>query len=401
MNAWSDPTEHEQMEQVRRTVKNKKMPQVSYADDIMKRLGEMNMVSRKLTHKKGTWTKKIAIGVSAAAVLGGVVLGSGFVSPAMAEALKNIPLLGSVLQYNFDSSLQLASKSGLTTAPNLSVTRDGVTLNIKEVMFDGTRLVFMIERQGVEDEKIMSPYLPEDTVSVEGNTLEKVPVDKQKKGYLFTPNVFIQGQRLVYGMFTSAVGKREDGKLISNMAMYEVTKGLSEKNLPDEFDMTVKVDVSGFQEPFEFQVPVKNLSKSKILLKPDKTQSSGTFSYTVKQIELTPVTTRLIVDSKGQVPSNAEQSGDLSATKMYYDIVDQDGNQLEQHMLGLFHRSPDLEYHEDEAYSPFAKAPTSITIKPYTMTVKKDWSVIEDQEGKMLKTYHKDLEMTIPVPAQP
>ncbi|MCP3792929.1 DUF4179 domain-containing protein [Paenibacillus sp. CH40] len=400
MSAWQDQTEHEQMEQIRRTVQNKKMPQVSYTDDIMKRLGEMDGGSGKLTYKKGTWTKRVAVSASVAAVLGGLVLGSGFVSPAMAETLKNIPLIGSVFQYNFDRSLQQASKSGLTTTPHLSVSRDGVTLNIKEVMFDGTRLVFMIERQGVEDERIMSPYLPEEAVSVEGNTLEKVPVEKQKKGYLFTPKVFIEGQKMVYGSFTDAVGKKEDGKLIDNMAMFEITKGLSEKNLSDEFEITVKVNVSGFHEPFEFQVPVKNLSKNKILLKPDKTQGSGTFSYTVKQIELTTVTTRLIVDSKGKVPSTAEQSGDLSATKMYYDIVDQDGNQLEQHMLGLFHRSPDSEYHEDEAYSPFTKTPTSITIKPYTMTVKKDWSVIEDQEGNWAKTYHKDLEMTIPVPSQ-
>uniref|UniRef100_A0AAE9THG6 Uncharacterized protein n=1 Tax=Paenibacillus polymyxa TaxID=1406 RepID=A0AAE9THG6_PAEPO len=42
MSAWQDQTEHEQMEQIRRTVQNKKMPQVSYTDDIMKRLGEMD-----------------------------------------------------------------------------------------------------------------------------------------------------------------------------------------------------------------------------------------------------------------------------------------------------------------------------------------------------------------------
>ncbi|MEI0735868.1 hypothetical protein VQ056_02940 [Paenibacillus sp. JTLBN-2024] len=42
-------------------------------------------------------------------------------------------MIGSVFQYNFDPTLKQASISGLTTEPNLSVTRDGLTLNIKEV----------------------------------------------------------------------------------------------------------------------------------------------------------------------------------------------------------------------------------------------------------------------------
>lgn len=397
MSAWLDQTEEEQMMQIRRTVKQRKMPEVSYADRIMERVENMDRRSRRLSHRKGSWAKKTAISVSAAAVLGGVVLGSGFVSPVMADALKKVPLIGSVFQYNLDPSLKQASVSGLTTAPNLSVTRDGLTMSIKEVMYDGTRLAFMIERQGMDDDTVLSPYLPEGATNVSGEAQKKVPVEQQKKGYMFMPEVTIQGKTGFFGSFTDAVGKTEDGKFIRNMAMYEITSGLSEKQLPNEFDMTVKMNVSGFKEPFEFQVPVKNLAKGNVVLHPNQTQSSGSFSYTVKSIELTPVTTRLILDSKGSVPSTPEQSGEFSATKMYYDIVDQDGKPLDQKMIGFFHQNPKTEYHEDETYSPFAQKPTSITIKPYTMTVKKDWSVVEDGKGQPVKTYHKDLEMTIPV----
>ncbi|HWO53693.1 MAG TPA: DUF4179 domain-containing protein [Paenibacillus cookii] len=397
MSAWLDQTEEEQTMQIRRAVKQTKMPEVSYVNQIMERVENMDRRSRKSIHRKGGWVKKTAISVSAAAVLGGVVLGSGFVSPAMADALKNVPLIGSVFQYNFDPTLKQASISGLTTEPNLSVTRDGLTLNIKEVMYDGTRLAFMIERQGMDDDTVLSPYLPEGATNVSGETQKKVPVEQQKKGYLFMPEVTIQGKSGFFGSFTDAVGKTEDGKFIRNMAMYEITSGLSDKQLPNEFNMTVKMNVSGFKEPFVFQVPVKNLAKGNVVLHPNQTQSSGAFSYTVKTIEITPVTTRLVLDSQGSVPSTPEQSGEFSATKMYYDIVDQDGKALDQKMIGYFHQNPKTEYHEDETYSPFAKKPTSITIKPYTMTVNKDWSVVEDANGKPVKTYHKDLEMTIPV----
>lgn len=397
MNEWSDLTEEELMAHLRRTVKQKEMPQESYANQIMERLNEMSRSSRSERIGRGTWKKKAAISVTAAAMLGGVVMGSGFVSPVMADALKNVPWIGSVFQYNSDSTLQKASTTGLTTAPNLSVTRDGVTLSIKEVMFDGTRLAFAIERQGVDDDTMLSPYPPAGAKDEKGNLIQTVPLEQQKKGYIYMPEVNIQGHSKFFGMFTDAVGKTEDGQSIRNMAMYELTKGLTELNLPEAFDMSVKLNVTGIQEPFEFVVPVKNLAKGAVVLHPDQTQSSGGFSYTVKQVDLTPITTRLVLDSKGSVPVTSEQTGDLSPSKMYYDIVDQNGNPVQQNMIGYFNSSPGTEYHEDEAYKPFDKTPTSITIKPYTLTVKKDWTIVSDSKGEPLKTYHKDLEMTIPV----
>lgn len=397
MNKWSDLTEEEQMMQIRRTVKQTEMPQESYANQIMERLDGMSRSSRRESVRRGNWKKKTAISVTAAAMLGVLVMGSGFVSPVMADALKNVPWIGSVFQYNSDSSLKQASATGLTTLPNLSVTKDGVTLNIKEIMYDGTRLAFAIERQGMNDDKMISPYWPEGAEDENGNLIPTIPLEQQIKGYISIPEVHIQGDSKFFGSFTDAVGKTGDGQVIRNMAMYEITKGLTEKNLPETFDMTVKLNVSGIQEPFEFVVPVKNLAKGAVVLHPDQTQSSGNFSYTIKQVDLTPVTTRLVLDSKGKVPATPEQTGDLSPTKMYYDIVDQDGNQVQQNMIGYFNSSPGTEYHEDEAYLPFTKTPTAITIKPYTLTVNKDWTVISDSKGQPVKNYHKDLEITIPV----
>lgn len=88
MNEWSDLTEEELMAHLRRTVKQKEMPQESYANQIMERLNEMSRSSRSERIGRGTWKKKTAISVTAAAMLGGVVMGSGFVSPVMADALK-------------------------------------------------------------------------------------------------------------------------------------------------------------------------------------------------------------------------------------------------------------------------------------------------------------------------
>ncbi|MEI0735869.1 hypothetical protein VQ056_02945 [Paenibacillus sp. JTLBN-2024] len=48
-------------------------------------------------------------------------------------------------------------------------------------MYDGTRLAFMIERQGMDDDTVLSPYLPEGATNVSGETQKKVPVEQQKK----------------------------------------------------------------------------------------------------------------------------------------------------------------------------------------------------------------------------
>ncbi|MEO2205215.1 DUF4179 domain-containing protein [Paenibacillus pabuli] len=396
-NKCSELNEEEQILQIRRTVKQSKMPQESYANQIMERLDRMENRRRREPVQRGSWKKKTLVSMTSAAMLGVLVMGSGFVSPVMADALKNVPWIGNVFEYNADSSLKQASTTGLTTLPNLTVTKDGVTLSIKEVMFDGTRLAFAIERQGIDDDNMISLYPPEGATDENGKLIPTTPIELQNKGYLSIPDIEIEEHSKFFGSFTDYVGKTPDGQNIPNMAMYEITKGLTEKNLPESFDMTVKLNVSGIQEPFEFVVPVKNLAKDSIVLHPNQTQSNGEFSYTVSQVDLTSVTTRLVLDSEGKVPETPEQTGDLSATKMYYDIVDQDGNQVQQNIVGYFHSSPGTKYHEDETYKPFGKTPKSITIKPYTLTVKKDWSVVSNHEGQSIKTYHKDLEMTIPI----
>ncbi|WP_442953268.1 DUF5643 domain-containing protein [Paenibacillus sp. IHB B 3084] len=273
----------------------------------------------------------------------------------------------------------------------------------------------------------------------ENKAWKEAVLKKAEKGYLSTPDVIIQGEEIkgeqllvllryggvdqgkvgqgkqLRGTFTVANGEKE---LTDNMVVYEISRGLAEKQLPDEFNITVKLNVSGIRAPFVFQVPVQNVFKHKILLRPEKTQRSGSFSYTVKQIELTPVTTRLIIDSKGKVTSTPEKSGDFSPSRMYYDIVDQRGHTLnlnqtsflDQHLSGLDFRFRNLngwrgiksEYlNEELLYDPVVSTSPFIIIKPYTYTLqKKDRSIVEGQEGWM-KTYYKDLEMTIPLEANP
>lgn len=90
------------------------------------------------------------ISTAAAAILGVTVLASGFVSPAMADALKQIPVLGQIYslwgENNGDPGVQQAED--FITNVNQSVTQGNVTMNIPTLLFDGTRILMNITTPG-------------------------------------------------------------------------------------------------------------------------------------------------------------------------------------------------------------------------------------------------------------
>ncbi|RRJ64776.1 DUF4179 domain-containing protein [Paenibacillus oralis] len=398
MGRLPDRAEPAEMEAIERMIRHSAMPKTSMSDEIMNKIGEMNMSrTRKYAANKGKVWKRTVVAASAAVILGGGIIGSGFVSPAMAEALKQVPVFGTIFKGTTEEAVKAAMDQGIVKAPNLSVTHDGVTLKLNDLLYDGTRLSFMLDREGVDLEGTASPYRRTEGVIVYGDAPKVVPEEKQEKGYVSNVDVLINGEPARFGGFGDT-GKRENA--------YEVEMSVGENpevNWGDEFELTIRAEVTRIDEPFEFKVPVK-ITDNAILLQPNATKTYEDFSYTVKQLKLTPVTAQLVIDSTGKVPRSAEQTGDYIASMMYYDIVDDQGNLLDQNKFGYFHSEPKTEYHVDELYSPFNGTPKSITIKPFTLTVNKnDWSVVgqgKDSNGTYShgdKTYIKELEVTIPV----
>ncbi|MEC0088900.1 DUF4179 domain-containing protein [Paenibacillus macquariensis] len=364
-------TESKEMDTIEQWIRNSEMPRVSMSHQIMNKIGDQTM-----SKTKSNFVRKTLVTVSAAAVLGVGVIGTGFVSPAMADTLKQIPVIGSVFSGISDERLQTAIDQGIATSPNLSVTHDGVTLKVTDLLYDGTVLKFEVEREGVELPSTFGSHQDRDKGEV--------------KGYIQTPTLLVNGKEIKY---TS--GGFGDIPYKENTIKAEIRDGMS---LPDQFELTIQAKVTQIEEPFEFKIPVK-IENNMLVLKPNATETDGKFSYTVKQLEITPASTRLILDSTGDVPKTPEQTGDYSATMVYYDIVDDQGNEINQDRVGFFNSKPETEYHVNELYQAFAATPKSITIKPYTFTVNtSDWKIVGASNGIAGdKTYLDDLELTIPV----
>ncbi|GGH80813.1 hypothetical protein GCM10007362_29700 [Saccharibacillus endophyticus] len=60
---------------------------------------------------------------------------------------------------------------------------------------------------------------------------------------------------------------------------------------------------------------------------PNQSQASNGFEYTVRSLEITPVTSRLSVDSTGLAPT--EEANKI--TKMYYELVNQQGERVKEY----------------------------------------------------------------------
>ncbi|NEZ41890.1 DUF4179 domain-containing protein [Paenibacillus alvei] len=379
----------------------------SRSDEIMNIIEQRETAGKQKFKDKPNWIKRSLFVASAAAIIGTVLIGVGYIYPTMAEALKKVPVIGLLFSETSEDAVLAAIERGIISTPNISITHDGVTLRVSEVLFDGTRLSIRIEREGKNlPEYIGSPYfegISEEEMKkivkkykgVNDHIVEAfaTPVEKQTKGYVRDPKVLINGEPIKSSGHLQNYMMDDTHKPIYKLEFRHVA------TLPDEFELTVRTTVTQIKETYEFKIPVKVENRA-IILKPNVTKSDGKFSYTVKQLDISPVSTRLVLDSMGPVPASSEQSGDHHASRMYYEIVDEQGRVLSPSKLIYTPALPKTEYHLNDWYAPVGMKSKSITIKPYNFTISNKHFSMKRTDKKDFgdRTYWKNLEVTIPIP---
>jgi hypothetical protein len=390
MEKWQDRTESQKMEYIRQTFQNHEMPVESFSDSIMKRIGDEKMEKRLSKTRGNRFLKKTLVAASAAAVLGAGIIGSGFVSPVMADTLKQIPVVGSIFKDIDDKGLNVAEEKGLSTAPNQSVTHDGVTLKVTDAYYDGSRLALAIEREGIDYDKVMAEQIiePIEFDSALKEQHAKVTLNQSIRGMLGRAEVKLpNGKNLESQM--SSFGDVEGKK---NTILYDYRNLSNIETLGNEFELNISVPVTQIAEPFEFKVPVKKVTEGIINLDLDQTKETQEFSYTIIKLELTPATSRLILNEKGKVPSVKEKDG-YGTSEMFYEIVDDQGNSFSS--AGMFNLPAATHPIVDKDFSPFPQTPKTITVKPFTYSIDGNHQALRNEEGKQVKHYYPELEQTI------
>ncbi|SMF91656.1 protein of unknown function [Paenibacillus uliginis N3/975] len=296
-----------------------------------------------------------------------LIIGSGFISPVMAETLKNIPVVGSLFIKAGDEGLKKASKQGLTTHANQSVTHEGTTLSISELLYDGSRISMVLTRETSDGKN--------ETFRDWWDHID----DKNQASYI---RFFVDDKELNVGYTMSYTG--EDAKNSTIIT-------LSPDSLPDEFKWNVVIWDIKTEQQFKLIIPVKKNTTNNVILKPEELKSHDNINMTIKKLEITPATMRLeltITGKPGQdikeieeaIPSQYKIMGSIDIN---YDVMNDKG-ELAGSIGGNGYGSDGI-YEYTFMFEPFRALPQSITIKPYV------------QKGEQ-KEYIPELEFQLSVP---
>ncbi|MEC0090229.1 DUF4179 domain-containing protein [Paenibacillus macquariensis] len=293
------------------------------------------------------------VSTAAAAILGVTLIASGFVSPAMADALKQIPVLGQIYslwgEKNLDPGLQQAED--FITNVNQSVTHGNVTMNIPTLLFDGTRI-------------LMNITTPGNRLASEPNS----PPSDANKGAVDKFEVLYNGQPLQWGY------EHMDGETASSIMVqvfstyYEPRTTTPTIQFPDQFDLTVNVTLKGYDVPFQFVVPVTRSTPITVLTS-EETKHHDNINLQNSKLEITPITTQLSVEYKTKPGQSVEEmlasipskykGANGGVIALQYDIVDEHGVQLKP--IG----GHPLSESYNVLFEPFKTQPRTVTIKPY------------------------------------
>lgn len=361
--------EDEPMDQVIRMIRNKEVP-IDFTDPVMEGIYQ-NKTKRK--GKAKMW-KKITVStvITATAVM--VIVGSGFVSPTLAESLQQIPGVKSIFAYADDLGLRTASEKDLADKPNVSVVQGNTTFTVPELIYDGTRVSLSLVRTMQDNSVEVGEELIEDLSSY-GLQINGRDIDEYAPKYGETPRFFYPG-----------------GTPDSVILEFSDLRNQQGTPFPDSFILTLNLDVEPFEEPIVMHIPVEKTKQNIIDISPNVTKTHGIYTVTLKRVELSPITTN--ISTQLVLPEGVKY--DHLTTDMDYDVYDDKGNELGIVSGNGRHEASGSGLISDLRLEPFTTIPPKIIIKPYQYKYSETESKFKyDEEGNIMKTYFPELEFEV------
>ncbi|MCM3757651.1 DUF4179 domain-containing protein [Sporosarcina aquimarina] len=100
------------------------------------------------------------------------LLGSGFVSTGMAEALSNIPLIGPIYKDFKDIASDEIEDNKLTTIIDKQDSKNGLTMTVKEAAYDGNRLIVTVVYAGEKDLSMKEEVVGHNYITINGEPIK-------------------------------------------------------------------------------------------------------------------------------------------------------------------------------------------------------------------------------------
>jgi len=100
------------------------------------------------------------------------LLGSGFVSTGMAEALSNIPLIGPIYKDFRDIASDKIEHDQLTTVIDKQDSNNGLTMTVKEAAYDGSRLIVTVVYTGEKELSMKEEIVGFNYITINGQPVK-------------------------------------------------------------------------------------------------------------------------------------------------------------------------------------------------------------------------------------
>ncbi|OWA37554.1 hypothetical protein B9G55_05745 [Saccharibacillus sp. O16] len=293
-------------------------------------------------------------------VISAGLFASGFVSPAMADTIREIPVIGSLFsKMEGDAGLRSAGERQQGLFVDASAAEGDTSMRVKETIFDGSRVAFALELTvpGIKNTSKLEEEIQNVTLNVGGQELG--------------------------GFFYTSPQKEKAGtySVLMNLPL----NGADTRELGQHFDGTVSVTLQHQEKPLVVHVPFKrvvsaherHLSPGPSVVGADYTLHVDTFDVTASTVQLA---TSLTLNDTASKPKQQEDR----LLPVLFDLIDDQGRTLDvvggEGQLNGGTMKYVSNYGADLGQAQY------VIIKPYTQA---------DSDHSSSKNYIKDLEVKI------
>ncbi|MFC4101460.1 DUF4179 domain-containing protein [Paenibacillus xanthanilyticus] len=345
-------------------------------DETYAKLGG-NQAKRK-GRTKWTGLRLMAASTAAAGILGIGVLATAFASPAMADSIRNLPVIGSIFSTLQDSGLRAAGEQGLFASVNREVSHEDVKLKVTETIYDGTRAAFLLTvdapnlKEGVYDNgrKTMKLSSAIDQVSLTGESAGAAMSSLNDAG----------------GLFYGGAGEAYPNTLVFE----QVLPYANASEAPDVFEASVTIKLDGIDHEFDVDIPFRKTTQAGVEIAPNAITENDDFRFQVANVDITDVTTRILTELEYKHASELTDKEQRRLTRVGIAVFDDQGRRLTALNGEGIVEGNKIVY--DRRFATTSGLNGSLTVKPFNI---EDDFAEEVEESQ----YLKGLEVTIELPS--
>lgn len=336
-----------------------------YIQQQKRHLVKHNHLSRiKNRHK--TW---LLASLSTAA--GVILIASLFTSSSMAASLQQFPVLQSIFRLAGDLGLYHAANENLSDHPNAVASIGDITVTVPEVVYDGNRVSLSLIRAA-------------------GSSASMSLRDQISDIDIWVDDVNVQASESENHIPIFSFPGADDNSAIIEFVDLGNQGG---ESFPDQFELTLHLSMSGFKDPLSLSVPVTMTSGDHIEIEPSISKDDGDLTFSLKRIELTPITTN--ITTAISLPEGVAY--DAITNGIAFDVLDEKGNKL-QILTGNGHNEAGSNtFISDMRYQPFSGIPERIILRPYKYVYSDSTKTTfaKDEEGNIIVEYLPQLDIEI------